>query len=138
MAYLLLGIFINQSIWYKVDDKTIYGAWITFVGAAVTVAVNVIFVPLFGYIAAAWAHVACYLSMVIVSYFVGLKYYPIKYETGKIFLYIVLAVALLVVSMLLEGENKIVNIAVDTLLLLIFFAVAEIKDKFFTLLFKRG
>ncbi len=138
MAYLLLGIFINQSIWYKVDDKTIYGAWITFVGVAVTVAVNVIFVPLFGYIAAAWAHVACYLSMVIVSYFVGLKYYPIKYETGKIFLYIVLAVALLVVSMLLEGENKIVNIAVDTLLLLIFFAVAEIKDKFFTLLFKRG
>ncbi len=107
-------------------------------GVAVTVAVNVIFVPLFGYIAAAWAHVACYLSMVIVSYFVGLKYYPIKYETGKIFLYIVLAVALLVVSMLLEGENKIVNIAVDTLLLLIFFAVAEIKDKFFTLLFKRG
>ena len=137
MGYLLLGIFINQSIWYKVDDKTIYGAWITLVGVAVTVALNVVFVPLFGYIAAAWAHVACYLSMVIVSYFVGLKYYPIKYETGKIFLYIVLAVALLFVSKLLEGENKFLNIAVDTLLLLIFFAVAEIKDKFFTLLFKR-
>jgi len=137
MGYLLLGIFINQSIWYKVDDKTIYGAWITLVGVAVTVAVNMIFVPLFGYIAAAWAHVACYLSMVIVSYFVGLKYYPIKYETSKIFLYIVLAVALLFVSMLLEGENKFLNAALDTLLLLIFFAVAEIKDKFFTLLFKR-
>jgi O-antigen/teichoic acid export membrane protein len=138
MAYLLLGIFINQSIWYKVDDKTIYGAWITFVGVIITVTVNVIFVPVFGYIAAAWAHVACYLSMVIVSYFVGQKFYPIKYETGKIFLYICLAVALLFVSGLLEGENKIVNITVDTLLLLIFFAVAEIKDKFFTLLFKRG
>ncbi|NLE33791.1 MAG: polysaccharide biosynthesis protein [Bacteroidales bacterium] len=138
MAYLLLGIFINQSIWYKVDDKTIYGAWITFVGVIITVTVNVIFVPVFGYIAAAWAHVACYLSMVIVSYFVGQKFYPIKYETGKIFLYICLAVALLFVSGLLEGENKIVNITVDTLILLIFFAVAEIKDKFFTLLFKRG
>jgi O-antigen/teichoic acid export membrane protein len=137
MGYLLLGIFINQSIWYKVDDKTIYGAWITFVGVAVTVAVNVIFVPVFGYIAAAWAHVACYLSMVIVSYFVGLKYYPIKYEIGKIFLYIVLAVALLFVSMLLEGENKFFNAALDTLLLFIFFAVAEIKDRFFSLLFKR-
>lgn len=137
MGYLLLGIFINQSIWYKVDDKTIYGAWITMVGVAVTVGVNVIFVPRFGYIAAAWAHVACYLSMVIVSYLVGRKFYPVKYETGKICMYIVLAVALLFGSMLLEGDNKIVNNVLDTLLLLIFFAVAEIKDKFFTLLFKR-
>jgi len=138
MGYLLLGIFINQSIWYKVDDKTIYGAWITLVGVAVTVAVNIIFVPRFGYVAAAWAHIACYLSMVIVSYFVGQKHYPLKYETGKIFLYIVLAVALLFISMLLAVENKIINAVIDTVLLFIFFAVAEIRDKFFTLLFKRG
>ncbi len=98
MGYLLLGIFINQSIWYKVDDKTIYGAWITIIGAVVTVIVNVVFVPVYGYMAAAWAHVACYLSMVLVSYMVGQKYYPIKYETGKIFMYIVLAVALLAAS----------------------------------------
>lgn len=138
MGYLLLGIFINQSIWYKVDDKTIYGAWITLVGVVVTVAVNIIFVPRFGYIAAAWAHVACYLSMVIVSYYVGQKFYPIKYEAARIFMYIALAVALLFASMFLAGENKIINNALDTLLLLIFFAVAEIKDKFFTLMFKRG
>jgi len=138
MGYLLLGIFINQSIWYKVDDKTIYGAWITLVGVAVTIAVNVIFVPVFGYIAAAWAHIACYLSMVGVSYLVGQKYYPIKYESGKIFMYIALAIVLLFVSRLLEGGNIIINMAVDTLLLFIFFAVAEIRDKFFTLLFKRG
>jgi O-antigen/teichoic acid export membrane protein len=138
MGYLLLGIFINQSIWYKVHDKTIYGAWITIIGAAVTVTVNLVFVPDYGYIAAAWAHVACYLSMVLVSYFVGQKLYPVKYETGKILLYIALAVGLLIVSGLLEGENKIVNIVVDTVLLMIFFAVAEIKEQFFTLMFKRG
>jgi O-antigen/teichoic acid export membrane protein len=138
MGYLLFGIFINQSIWYKVDDKTIYGAWITFVGAIATVAVNVIFVPVYGYIAAAWAHIACYLSMVMVSYFVGQKFYPIKYETGKIFTYIGLAIGLLIASRLLAGENKIINAGLDTLLLLIFFAVAEVKDRFFTLLFKRG
>lgn len=138
MGYLLLGIFINQSIWYKVDDKTIYGAWITLVGVAVTVAVNVLFVPKFGYIAAAWAHIACYLSMVAVSYLVGQKYYPIKYESGKIFMYIALAVLLLFVSRLLEGRNIIINTVVDTVLLFIFFAFAEIRDRFFTLLFKRG
>jgi len=138
MGYLLLGIFINQSIWYKVDDKTIYGAWITIVGAVVTVTVNLVFVPAYGYIAAAWAHVACYLSMVLVSYFVGQKIYPVQYETGRILMYIALAVGLLAVSGLLAGENKIVNIVVDTVLLMIFFAVAEIKDQFFTLIFKRG
>jgi len=138
MAYLLLGIFINQSIWYKVDDKTIYGAWITILGAVVTIAVNLLFVPTYGYIAAAWAHVACYLSMVIVSYAIGQKYYPIKYETGKILLYILLSVVLVITSNLLAGENKILNIAVNTALLFIFFAVIETKDKFFTLLFKRG
>lgn len=137
MGYLLLGIFINQSIWYKVDDRTIYGAWITLVGAAVTVLVNLLFVPRFGYIAAAWAHVACYLSMVAVSYAVGMKYYPIKYETLKIVLYIALAVALLAMSRLLAPENKITGIVFDTMLLLSFFAVAEIKDRYFSLLFKR-
>jgi O-antigen/teichoic acid export membrane protein len=138
MGYLLLGIFINQSIWYKVDDKTIYGAWITIIGAVVTVIVNIAFVPAYGYIAAAWAHVACYLSMVLVSYAVGQKLYPIKYETGRIVMYIGLAVGLLIASGLLSGEHKILNIAVDTLLLMIFFAVAEIKESYFTLLFKRG
>jgi O-antigen/teichoic acid export membrane protein len=138
MGYLLLGIFINQSIWYKVDDKTIYGAWITILGAAVTIAVNLLFVPMYGYIAAAWAHVACYLSMVIVSYFLGQKLYPVKYETGKIMLYILLAVILVIASGLISGDNKILNIVADTALLFIFFVVVEIKDRFFTLLFKRG
>ncbi len=137
MGYLLLGIFINQSIWYKVDDRTIYGAWITLVGAAVTILVNLLFVPRFGYIAAAWAHVACYLSMVAVSYVVGMKYYPIKYETWKLVLYILVAVALLTLSRLLAPENKITGIVFDTMLLLIFFAMAEFKDRYFSLLFKR-
>lgn len=138
MGYLLLGIYINQSIWYKVNDKTIYGVWITFVGVAVTVAVNVIFVPTYGYIAAAWAHIACYLSMVIVSYFIGKKHYPIEYEIGRITMYILLAVAMLFISTMLSGENKIVNAIIDTLLLFVFFAVAEIRDKYFTILFKKG
>jgi len=137
MGYLLLGIFINQSIWYKVDDKTIYGAWITIAGAAVTVIVNIIFVPSFGYIAAAWAHVACYLSMVLISYAVGQKYYPIKYETLKIVVYIGISIGLLIISRLLESENKLLNIGLDTLLLFIFFAVAESRDKFFSILFRK-
>jgi O-antigen/teichoic acid export membrane protein len=137
MAYLLLGIFINQSIWYKVDDKTIYGALITLVGAAVTVAVNLLFVPSYGYVAAAWAHIACYLSMVLVSYFIGQKLYPVKYEILKIMSYILLAVVLLFMSRIVSGDFENMNIVLDTALLFIFFAVIEIKDKFFTLFFRR-
>ena len=137
MGYLLLGIFINQSIWYKVDDKTIYGAWITIAGAAVTVLVNILFVPSFGYIAAAWAHVACYLSMVLISYAVGQRFYPIKYETLKILLYIGISIGLLIISRLMEGENKLLNIGLDTLLLFIFFAIAEKRDKYFSMLFRK-
>jgi O-antigen/teichoic acid export membrane protein len=136
MGYLLLGIFINQSIWYKVDDKTIYGAWITLLGAAVTIAVNVIFVPGFGYIAAAWAHVACYMTMVAVSYVVGQKLYPIDYEIKRIVSYIALAVTLYIVARVLEGDNRVLNIALDTGLLFVFFAAVQKKDRFFTLLFK--
>jgi O-antigen/teichoic acid export membrane protein len=137
MGYLLLGIFINQSIWYKVDDKTIYGALITILGAIVTVLVNVLFVPVYGYMAAAWAHVACYLSMVVVSYFLGQRLYPVKYQTGRIFFYIVLAIALLVASGLAEGQNKVINIVKDTVLLMVFLGTVEIKDKYFSLFFRR-
>jgi O-antigen/teichoic acid export membrane protein len=137
MGYLLLGIFINQSIWYKVDDKTIYGALITILGAVVTVLVNVLFVPVFGYIAAAWAHIACYLSMVVVSYILGQKLYPIRYQTGRIFFYIALAILLLFISGFIEGHNKILNIVKDTVLLMIFLGTVEVQDKYFSLFFKR-
>lgn len=138
MGYLLLGIFINQSIWYKVDDKTIYGAIITIIGAAVTVLVNVMFVPVYGYMAAAWAHIACYMTMVIVSYFLGRKLYPIKYQTGRILLYISLAVVLLLISGFAEGNNKTLNLTIDTALLMIFLGTVEVKDKFFSLLLGRS
>jgi len=137
MAYLLLGIFINQSIWYKVDDKTIYGAWITIIGAVVTVAVNLMFVPKYGYIAAAWAHVACYLTMVLVSYFVGLRFYPIKYEVNKLLTYIAAAIFIIIVSRMLETESTMINILVDTILLGTFFVFAEKRDRFFSSLIPR-
>jgi O-antigen/teichoic acid export membrane protein len=134
MGYLLLGIFINQSIWYKVDDKTIYGAIITIIGAAVTVLVNVMFVPVYGYMAAAWAHIACYLTMVVISYFLGMKLYPIKYQTGRILFYISLAVVLLLISGFAEGNNMTLNLIIDTVLLMIFLGTVEVKDKYFSLL----
>jgi len=136
MGYLLLGIFINQSIWYKVDDKTIYGAIITIFGAGVTVIINVLFVPGYGYIAAAWAHVACYASMVIISYLIGMKLYPVKYETGKIMTYMLLAIILVIIGLTVQAENKLLNILWETSLITAFCVVIEWRERFFSLILR--
>ncbi len=84
MGNLFLGIFYNLSVWYKLNDLTRYGALIAVVGSLITLLINVIFVPLYGYAAAAWAHFFCYFFMMLISYFWGRKYFPIAYPIRSI------------------------------------------------------
>ncbi|NJK84000.1 MAG: hypothetical protein HC912_09520 [Saprospiraceae bacterium] len=88
MANLLLGVYYTFSVWYKITDRTIWGAYISLGGAAITVVINLLFIPTFGYVAAAWATLAAYSSMTIASYLAGQRYYKIPYEIGRIVLYI--------------------------------------------------
>lgn len=90
VAGILLGIYFNLSLWYKLVDKTIYGMYFSFAGCAVLIAVNVLFIPRFGYMACAWGGVAGYGVATILSYFVGQKYYPIKYPLKSIAGYVLL------------------------------------------------
>jgi len=83
LANLSLGIYYNQSIWYKLSNKTKYGALISIVGALITIAINFIFIPTYGFVASAWATLVCYVSMMIMSYYLGQKIYPIKYNLKK-------------------------------------------------------
>ena len=69
LANLFLGIFINQSVWYKLSGQTKYGAMLTILGASITIILNIWWIPLFGYKGSAWATLICYTSMMIVSYF---------------------------------------------------------------------
>jgi len=94
MASLFLGIFYNLSIWFKLKDKTIYGAWLAIFGAVLTILLNYLLIPEYGYYGASWATFIVYFSMMLLSYFLGKKYYPVPYEIGKIALY-PLGVALL-------------------------------------------
>lgn len=91
VAGILLGIFYNLSLWYKLVDKTIYGMWFSFAGCAVLIAVNVIFIPRYSYMACAWGGVAGYGVATLLSYFVGQKYYPINYPLKSIGVYVLLA-----------------------------------------------
>jgi O-antigen/teichoic acid export membrane protein len=90
MANILLGIYYNLSIWYKLKNKNMIGAMITLAGAAITIALNIILIPKFHYLGAAIATFCCYLFMMIVSYTLGQKYYPVPYAKTKLTAYLVL------------------------------------------------
>ncbi|MEZ5046920.1 MAG: oligosaccharide flippase family protein [Chitinophagaceae bacterium] len=88
MAKLLVGIYYNLSIWYKITNKTLIGAWITLGGTAITLTINFLFIPTYSYIACAWASLFCNLFMVIASFILGQKNYPIPYQVKKIIGYL--------------------------------------------------
>lgn len=94
LANMFLGIYYNLSIWYKLSNKTIAGAWITVIGAVITLAINYLFIPRFSYMACAWATFFCYGSMMVISFIWGQKNYLIPYAWKKLVAYIVISVAL--------------------------------------------
>lgn len=94
LANMFLGIYYNLSIWYKLTHKTIAGAYITLIGAALTLLINFIFIPYFGYMACAWATFLCYFSMMVISFIWGQKDYKIPYAWKKLSAYIVIVVLL--------------------------------------------
>lgn len=94
LANLFLGIYVNLSIWYKLTDKTLLGAGVALWGALVTVGLNIWWIPLMGYRGSAWATLACYSSMAVISYGLGRRYYPVDYDLKKIVGYILLGLAL--------------------------------------------
>lgn len=94
LAKIFLGIYYNLSIWYKIKEKTLTGAWITLGGAAITIVFNWIFIPILGYMACAIATVLCYGFMMAVSYSLGQKHYPIPYARKKILAYIAVCLIL--------------------------------------------
>ncbi len=125
LANLSLGIYINQSVWYKLSDKTIYGAFISVFGAFITVLINFIFIPHYGYVASAWATLSCYFTMMIASYFLGHKHYPIPYNLRKIAVYVGVALSLFFVRYRqdLTQEFSFGVFAYHSFLILIFVAL---------------
>lgn len=91
MGYLLLGVYYNLSIWFKITDQTQYSFYITFTGAVVTVVIILTLVPVLGFIGGALSTLGCYLTMVIFCYVTGQRHYPIPYQTKKDLAYLALA-----------------------------------------------
>ncbi len=90
-AEFFFGVCFNLSLWYKLTDKTVWGTWFSLLGLAVTVGLNVLLVPRYGYMGCAWAAFCCYGVMMLASYFVGNAKYPIGYNVGRLIFYVGLA-----------------------------------------------
>ena len=118
LANLFLGVFINQSIWYKLSGQTHYGAFLTFFGAFITIFLNVLWIPRYGYMGSAWATLICYASMMVASYFLGNKHYPVNYDLKRILGYLGLSLTLYFISILIRTESAAANLIVNNLILI--------------------
>ena len=121
-AEIFMGVYFNLSFWYKLIDQTRWGAYFSLTGCAVLVAVNVLFIPRYGYMACAWAGFCGYGVAMLLSYFVGQRKYPIGYDLRAIGRYVLLAVAVYVAGQWVHVGGLWLTLAYRTVLLLLFVA----------------
>ena len=128
-AEIMMGVYFNLSFWYKLIDRTIWGAWFSGIGCAVLILVNLVFVPRYGYIACAWAGFAGYATAMTLSYLVGQRKNPIRYPLAEMMAYVLLTTILFVgMSLANEHLSSWAAIGVNTLLLLVFVGYVAWKD----------
>ena len=137
-ANMFLGIYYNLSIWYKLSDKTSAGAYITLIGAGITLAINYAFIPSFGYMACAWATCICYGTMMVLSYIWGQRVYPVPYAWKKLLAYMVIVLVLfsghtLAGCRALSTPSRWLNLGTATVLFLTYLAfIARVEKKEFS------
>lgn len=129
LANMFLGMYFNLSIWYKLSDNTNKGAMISTIGAVITILANIVLVPIWGYTGSAWATLICYVSMAVICYAMGAKYYPIPYQVKRLMGYVGFALVLYFVAKYLPFETGFIKYASSAGLLLIFMVVAFLLER---------
>lgn len=127
-SYVFQGVFFNLSLWYKLTDRTHYGAYFSLMGLAITLLLNVLLVPRISYMGSAWASFACYMVMMLLSYFIGQRYMKIPYDLRSIGLYLGVTLLLLGLSHVLHTDMVWLNYLINTLLLGIYVSLMVYRD----------
>ena len=135
-AEIMMGIYFNLSFWYKLTDKTLWGAIFSGIGCLMLLLVNWLFIPQYSYMACAWAGVAAYGSAMLLSYFVGQHYYPVKFPLRDMAIYAVLAAVLSAAALMVKIDNEWLGTAYRTVLLLLFCGVVFKREHMERLLVK--
>ena len=128
LANLLLGVYVNLSIWYKLTDRTLMGAYVSVAGAVITVILLVTLVPRWGFGGAAWAHLACYGFMVTASYLLGRRFYPVPYDLWRVGGYVALGLAIYGASRLMVERLDVDPLAAGAVLMALFLALVYWLD----------
>ncbi len=128
-GYIFIGIFYNLSFWYKLTNKTLYGAILALGGMVITIILNFILIPIYGYVGSAWSTFACYFSMMIASYLWGRRVYKIEYDLKRIIAYLILASFIYYISTIIDIANLFSRMTFHTLLLIAFIGFAYLIDK---------
>jgi O-antigen/teichoic acid export membrane protein len=129
LANMFLGIFWNQSIWYKLTGQTHFGALLTIFGAIITIVLNIIWIPKIGYMGCAWATLICYASMMIVSYFLGNKHYPVNYDLKRILGYLGLSLTLYFIGTWIKTGSGSINLILNNVILVGFIVIVWKMEK---------
>jgi len=137
MGYLFYGIYINHSIWYKLNDLTRFGIYITLIGAIITILINVIFIPVYGYMASAWAHVASYGSMIIMSFSFAEKRFKVNYNMKQFIPYFLMAIAMIMFGHYFKYPGLAAELLINTLFIVIFIGYAQYKDQLLSVFLSR-
>ena len=128
-AEIMFGVFFNLSFWYKLTDRTIWGAYFSGIGAVVLITIDILLIPRFSYMACAWAGFAAYATSMLLSYFIGQRYYPIAYPIRQMSAYVLLT---LVLFMAMQYAGSVLplwaSLIVNTLLIVVFVAYMVKKD----------
>ncbi|QES87772.1 lipopolysaccharide biosynthesis protein [Rhizosphaericola mali] len=131
LANIFLGVYYNQSVWYKLTNKMRSGMYITLIGAMITLVINYMFIPRFGMYASAWATFFCYGSMMVISYFWGHKYFPIPYNVKKLSAYVIV---MLILFFIQNGimhliNSSIVHLITGTILMVVFLGLIVFAER---------
>jgi len=129
LANMFLGIYVNLSIWYKLTDKTLLGAMVSIAGAFITIVLLYWWIPLFGYIGAAWATLLCYAFMAFASFFLGRKYYPVPYSLPQLAYYLGLCCLVWVATIIIPFGNGSIALLGKVVLLLSSLALLILPER---------
>jgi O-antigen/teichoic acid export membrane protein len=128
LGELFFGIYFNLSVWYKLTDRTKWGVYFSIIGCTVTVAIIIAFVPLYGFMACAFASLISNLLIMLLSYFIGQKYFPVRYDLKSALIYGVFAAMCYLAAMLPQIDSEILRISYRTVILLVFAGFACYKE----------
>lgn len=132
LANICLGLYYNFSIWTRLKDKTLLGSYIAIAGAALTIVLNIVLIPRFEYMGAAWATLACYIFMMAATYYMGKKYFPVPYALPRMALYLLAAIGVYFLSTFVQNilhNNIYVQLIINTLCLGIFLFLMYLLER---------